>query len=442
MPSTTMATVHHVPNFIQFLFSSKPKFDCYFAVRIEGQKNPERIGAVKLMLMAHSEVFRLELEDSELAEKKDVPIKDIHPDTFKEMLRYVYGYDTTATMGFDEADDLLYVAEKYLMKPLKDSLAARLMTLLNKDNICSLMNNPACYTHLELDSAITKILRFETDQVLASPDFLSMNSDGFLKILEQDELAVPEIELWRAAIKWGKHRADSEDEQLIRQQLSGLTRQLRPYSLSGEETLEVISSGIFVMEEVKSMCRYQFKKETIQALSEFSNETKPRKLKKNKVCSSSQLEIAMLDRTFGQQHYCYNFTLRTQTHAIELLPLECESLDLKPGVPVDSTYKVSCSTTITEWNDLDVHEPVISFRKYVKYGVKFEIPLAVDGRNITLKPDTKYSVMMMVKGDHKQWFSREKPNTKTEHLILSIDKQDEWYDFPSNKLMYKTTSEE
>ncbi|XP_054283057.1 kelch repeat and BTB domain-containing protein 3-like isoform X1 [Macrosteles quadrilineatus] len=441
MPSTTMATVHHVPNFIQFLFSSKPKFDCYFAVRIEGQKNPERIGAVKLMLMAHSEVFRLELEDSELAEKKDVPIKDIHPDTFKEMLRYVYGYDTTATMGFDEADDLLYVAEKYLMKPLKDSLAARLMTLLNKDNICSLMNNPACYTHLELDSAITKILRFETDQVLASPDFLSMNSDGFLKILEQDELAVPEIELWRAAIKWGKHRADSEDEQLVRQQLSGLTQQLRPYSLSGEETLEVIASGVFVMEEIKSMCRYQFKKETIQALSEFSNETKPRKLKKTKSVLH-QLEMTMLDDTYGENLNCYYFTLITQTHAIELLPLECQSPDRKPGVPVDMTYEVSCSATITEWTNLYVHEPVINFSKYVEYGVKFEIPLAVDGRNITLKPDTTYSVMMMVKGYHKKWSSMEEPNTQTKHLILSIGKQGDWYEFPSDKLMYRAISED
>ncbi|XP_054283058.1 BTB/POZ domain-containing protein 9-like isoform X2 [Macrosteles quadrilineatus] len=439
MPSTTMATVHHVPNFIQFLFSSKPKFDCYFAVRIEGQKNPERIGAVKLMLMAHSEVFRLELEDSELAEKKDVPIKDIHPDTFKEMLRYVYGYDTTATMGFDEADDLLYVAEKYLMKPLKDSLAARLMTLLNKDNICSLMNNPACYTHLELDSAITKILRFETDQVLASPDFLSMNSDGFLKILEQDELAVPEIELWRAAIKWGKHRAYPEDGQLVRQQLSKLTQHLRPYSLSGEETFEVISSGIFFIEEVNSMCHYQFKKETTQALSEFSNETKPRKLKKAK--SFGKLEMYMLDENFDQQHYCYNFALTTKSHTIELLSLECKSIDLAPEA--QGTYKVSCSTTITEWTNKNVHEPVIHFSKYVMFGVKFMIPLAVDGRNITLKPDTKYSVKMMVKGYHNQFRCRVvEPKIETKHLILSIGKQGDWYELPSDRLWYRTTSEE
>ncbi|XP_054284056.1 uncharacterized protein LOC129000970 isoform X3 [Macrosteles quadrilineatus] len=440
-----MESVHPPPNFIRFLFSSKPKFDCYFAVRREGQEEPERIGAVKLMLMAHSEVFRLELEDSKLAEKKDVPIKDIHPETFRGMLRYVYGYDTTATMEFDEADNLLYVAEKYLMKPLKDSLAARLMTLLNTDNICSLMNNPACYTHLELDSAITKILRFETDQVLASPEFLSMNSDGFLKILEQDELVVPEIELWRAAIKWGKHRADSEDGQLVRQQLSGLTQQLRPYSLSAEETCEVIYSGVLDTEEVNSLCHCHFNKETLPTLSQFSNETKPRKLKTTKSVYD-QLEILM-PKMSGHTDFFHIFNLTTKRHAIELLPLQCESLDHTPGNPVGWTYEVSCSTTITEWTNINGHKPPITldhFSKHVKYGVKFEIPFAVYGRNITLKPDTKYSVKMDLKG-HKCRHSDKLHTIENDHLILKppyCTHRRSYYVFPSDKLMYRATSEE
>ncbi|XP_054261849.1 kelch repeat and BTB domain-containing protein 3-like isoform X2 [Macrosteles quadrilineatus] len=438
-----METDQLAPKFIHFLFSSKPKFDCYFAFGKEGQEKPERIGAVKLMLMAHSEVFRLQLEDSGLAEKKDVPVIDIHPDTFKGMLKYVYGYDTTATMAFDEADDLLYVAEKYLMKPLKDSLAARLMTLLNKDNICSLMNNPACYTHLELDSAITKILKFETDQVLASPEFLSMNSDSFLKILEQDELAVPEIELWRAAIKWGKHRAESEDGQLVRQQLSGLTQQLRPYSLSGDDKLEVIGSGILDIEEVYNLCHCHSKKETLLTFSQFSNETKPRTMAKTKTVFD-QLEIIMPDKEWDSC-FTYNFTLTTKSREIELLPLECESWDLTPEDSVDETCKVSCSAIIiTDWTNSDVHEPVINlhYSKHVKYGEKFEIPLVVDGRNITLKPNTEYSVKMEVKGGHKRRHSKRELNIENDHLILSISKTGFGYCFPSDKLMYRATAGE
>lgn len=74
--------------------------------------------------------------------------------------RFVYGYDIAANLSFDDADNLLYAAEKYIMTTLKNQLAIRLMSLLNYDNICSLLNNPACFRHLELDRAITRVKHF------------------------------------------------------------------------------------------------------------------------------------------------------------------------------------------------------------------------------------------------------------------------------------------
>lgn len=71
--------------------------------------------------------------------------------------RYVYGLDITDTLSFDDADNLLYAAEKYIITDLRDRLAQRLMMLLNTDNICSLMNNPACYQPLELNAQINKV---------------------------------------------------------------------------------------------------------------------------------------------------------------------------------------------------------------------------------------------------------------------------------------------
>jgi hypothetical protein len=75
---TVASTDSLTPDFVNFLFSSKPEFDCYFKMGIAGNEKhgkPERIGAVKLMLMAHSEVFRQELEDSVLKDKGDVPME-------------------------------------------------------------------------------------------------------------------------------------------------------------------------------------------------------------------------------------------------------------------------------------------------------------------------------------------------------------------------------
>lgn len=71
--------------------------------------------------------------------------------------RYVYGFNNTASLSFDDADQLLYVADKYMIDKLKASLSSRLLELLSYDNVCSLMNNLACYRVLELDSAITHV---------------------------------------------------------------------------------------------------------------------------------------------------------------------------------------------------------------------------------------------------------------------------------------------
>lgn len=69
----------------------------------------------------------------------------------------MYGFNNCASLSFEDADDLLYAADKYMIESLKDSLATRLMTLLSTDNICSLMNNPACFRVLELNSEMTKV---------------------------------------------------------------------------------------------------------------------------------------------------------------------------------------------------------------------------------------------------------------------------------------------
>lgn len=61
-------------------------------------------------------------------------------------------------MGFEEADDLLYVSDRYIMNRLKDKLATRLMSLLDYTNVCSLLTNPACARVLELHSEMTRVI--------------------------------------------------------------------------------------------------------------------------------------------------------------------------------------------------------------------------------------------------------------------------------------------
>lgn len=45
------------------------------------------IGVVEEMLMAHSDVLRRELQESQIKEKGVVQVEDLYPDTFRNLLR-------------------------------------------------------------------------------------------------------------------------------------------------------------------------------------------------------------------------------------------------------------------------------------------------------------------------------------------------------------------
>ncbi|XP_054267800.1 BTB/POZ domain-containing protein 6-like [Macrosteles quadrilineatus] len=436
------------PEFIQFLFSDKPKFDCFFIVGEKSLVEPERIGAVKLMLMAHSPVFRLELEDSGLREKNDVPLKDMYPDTFRNVLKYMYGYDIIGDLEFNEADNMFYVAEKYMMPRLKNKLALRLTTLLTPENVCSLLNNPACRDQLELNSHITQILRYETDKVLASPQFLEVCAEGFITMLEQDGLTVAEIELWRAAVKWAKHKVDSEDGQVLRQQLSGISEHLRICTLNYEQFWnEVTPTKILNNNELLLVAESIGKKEKIEETIMFNNKLEPRKrlCKDIRQCkrfkSDSSVQELKLTNLSGEEcnSQC-NFDIRTKQSAVELLPLVCMTPKRERMDPPGWLWRVNGTVKIRKYTGPDsyhITDPLTKFTfcKEVEYGQKFEVPFTNDGYNVVLLPNSKYQINVSfaqnVLLSKYEWY----PIHENEHLLLEC--KDRLKFFCSQSLYYR-----
>ncbi|XP_054282868.1 BTB/POZ domain-containing protein 6-like [Macrosteles quadrilineatus] len=417
------------PEFIQFLFSDKPKFDCFFIVGEKSLVKPERIGAVKLMLMAHSPVFRLELEDSGLKEKNDVALKDMYPDTFRNVLKYMYGYDIIGDLEFNEADNMFYVAEKYMMPRLKNKLALRLTTLLTPENVCSLLNNPACRDQLQLNSHITQILRYETDKVLASPQFLDVCAEGFITMLEQDGLAVAEIELWRAAVKWAKHKVNSEDGQVLRQQLSGISEHLRICTLNAEQFCkEVAPTKILNNNELILVAQSIGNTEKIEETIIFNNELEPRKRLFNdiRLCklskSASCLQELKLTNPSGQSSArVTNFDILTKQCAVELLPLVCMGQKRDIMYPQGWTYPVKGRVTVYKFaasNNWSNPLAELTFHKEVEYGQTFNVPFTDDGYNVVLLPHSKYHINVELE-QHVLFFKFESGSIyENEHLVL------------------------
>jgi hypothetical protein len=211
----------------------------------------------------------------------------------------------------------------------------------------------------------------------------------------------------------------------LRQQLSGLTGHLRAVS------------------------RAVGRKEEPQGLSEFSRETQPRKLLKRK--EQHELPINKLSLCEETGNWEYNLKLLTKRERVVLLPLTCKAW---PGSS-QNTYTVECTTTITKigttcntCNSLSSDPPItVTFCRQVRYGAEFEIPLrTVDGWDVTLQPDTLYTVSIEMNGRHLGHYSEDSDSGSysNDHLTLVISHYSSqlynfsgWYFFPSDKLRYR-----
>ncbi|XP_054266025.1 BTB/POZ domain-containing protein 6-B-like isoform X2 [Macrosteles quadrilineatus] len=331
----------------------------------------------------------------------------MYPDTFRNVLKYVYGYNNIGDLEFDEADNMFYVAEKYMMPRLKNKLALRLIALLTPENVCSLLNNPACRGEIQLNSHITKILRYETDKVLASPQFLEVCAEGFITVLEQDGLAVAEIELWRAAVKWAKHKVNCEDGQVLRQQLSGISEHLRICTLNDEQFQnEVASTKILNNNELLLVTQSIVKKEKIEETIMFSNELEPRKslFKDIRLCKQSksascvqEIKVTNPSKTILGNYF--PILINTKQSAVELLPLLCMGQKKKKKKrypqgsthPVKATVKIRKFTAPSSWSDCLTE---LTIQEEVEFGQTFEVPFTVDGYNVVLLPHTKYCIFV------------------------------------------------
>jgi hypothetical protein len=236
---------------------------------------------------------------------------------------------------------------------------------------------------------------------------------------------------------------------VLRQQLSGLTGHLRLCTLTKlEEVGEIATTDVLSSEEIGVMCKSVMRKEKPQGISEFSVETQPRKLLLgknnekydklviNKLCPSPQSQLE------------YNMTLLTKRDSIELLPLTCRSRDRGDVEPEHWTYEVACTTTITKRanpynrDSSSANDPpiTVSFSEHVRCGVWFEIPLAVDGRNVTLQPDTQYTIKIKIIGLHTCYLNKEAGSScyRNDHLLLQIKRDGSGYFcFPSYQLRYR-----
>ncbi|KAG8310665.1 hypothetical protein J6590_059463 [Homalodisca vitripennis] len=197
-----------LPDYVNFLLSPGIPLDFHIIVGNPDLKNQERIGVMKWMLIARSKVLRVMLYESKMKHDKEMTITDLDSSTLKNFLVYMYGHDHTSSLEVEAAVPLLYAAEKYDVTDLKYKLGDVITSRLTTDNVFVVLERGyVCEKVPKLWEAVNKIIHYYTDQLFIHPKFPNISPTVLLYIVQQDGLAVGELDIWRAVLNWASHQA-------------------------------------------------------------------------------------------------------------------------------------------------------------------------------------------------------------------------------------------
>ncbi|CAC5374321.1 BTBD3_6 [Mytilus coruscus] len=162
-----------------------------------------RIPAHKMILALRSPVFKAMFYGSFPQSEGDIRIEDICLNTFQTLMRYLYTDDLQ--LSKDSVIPLLYAAKKYQIAGLISKCETYLQDNLAVNNVCSLFSNAKFFTMGKLKLNALKFIGENAIEVLKNDDFLLLPSADLVDILRLDSLCVPEVDVFRAVLKWVDH---------------------------------------------------------------------------------------------------------------------------------------------------------------------------------------------------------------------------------------------
>lgn len=172
---------------------------------------PTRIFAHRAILAVASEPFRALVAGhfSETSERV-VEIRDVFSSAFRLLLRFVYTGEVV--LDFANVISVLALADRFDLPDLKAFCSSYVRDNINKENVCDLLEASKFYNAEELAEQCTEFLLENVDAVLSeSRDcFSGLREDTLAQLLQNDDLCVDELTLFKSVVRWGQVRVEQE----------------------------------------------------------------------------------------------------------------------------------------------------------------------------------------------------------------------------------------
>ena len=193
-----------------FMFNNDLLSDVSLVVRSGGEENPKKskmaIPAHKFVLSICSPVF-FAIFCGEMAEKSDsVELPDCEYEAVLEMLRYMYSENRN--LNESNVMQVLYVAEKYIVKSLAAECIDFLEERLNVGNVLWVLSHARQYDETDLVAHCWEEIDRDTYGVVKSGEFASIERCLLEEIVTRDSLTISEVELFKAVDLWASEECE------------------------------------------------------------------------------------------------------------------------------------------------------------------------------------------------------------------------------------------
>lgn len=224
-------TKHVVERSSQILASMELS-DCAFLVGCEAEQ--EVIEAHKLILAMSSSVFKTMFYGSLPETQTQITVPDIEPETFWEMLNYIYT-EKTNLVKVEKILRLWAAAMKYQLLDLAEQCADKLFLLTNAKNVWSVYASAKLFSNEGLVVKCHDIITYDCASPLSSEGFGDVSLETLHLILDAQQLNIrSEVEIFNAVVLWAKKECG-------RQQLQESTENLRKVSAGAVEKIRFLT---------------------------------------------------------------------------------------------------------------------------------------------------------------------------------------------------------
>lgn len=182
--------------------------DCKFIV--SNAQNKKEFKAHKLILSMSSPVFEKMFQNGFNESDSDINIVDIQPEAFGAMLNYIYA-DDIKIQSFDQACELCYIANKYMMPNLLKHCTSYIWKDVNYTNACRGYEFAKLFDQHQLMEKCKKIIQNQTSAIVAHASFTEIQLSTLKMVLEENALNISELELFKAVENWTRAEFERRD---------------------------------------------------------------------------------------------------------------------------------------------------------------------------------------------------------------------------------------